>query len=291
MNRDFKTPSIYTSIEDLEAMANACGGLCRDGYDSLLLLGVPGPREVITSSKPKGAPTSHYFHLYDTLFVDLGFKLPFSNFVCETLCVVNIAPTQLHPNSWGFLRCFEILCDRLGITPSYELFFCFYWVKGVPSVAANLMSFSSYTNLARFYPFKNNYHKQFHGRWFKVFDNPDFAQLTTYEDCSYKFPFYWTETPQTAIKIVDGMLTPDQVHAAEFLETIPVLRCSLMIKAAAENQLDEYLTSGEFSFPCFLLFVYSFTAFLIIVFCFVLQLVAPPSHLKPWTPFESANAP
>ncbi|RDY09221.1 hypothetical protein CR513_06446, partial [Mucuna pruriens] len=40
-----------------------------------------------------------FFYFYDTLFLKLGVKLPFIDFEWSVLRVLNIAPTQLHPNS------------------------------------------------------------------------------------------------------------------------------------------------------------------------------------------------
>lgn len=42
-------------MEDVKAIDQACGGLCRDGYKDLLLLGVTGPDEWITSHKMPGS--------------------------------------------------------------------------------------------------------------------------------------------------------------------------------------------------------------------------------------------
>lgn len=245
MRRDFLQPSIFATMKNVEAIDEACGGLCRDGYKDLLLLGVTGPDEFNTSHKPPGSDSSHYLYLYSTLFVKMGFKLPFSNFICETLSVLNISLFQLHPNSWGFLRSFEIICKNLGITPSYTLSFYFYWNKGFASVFCNLLSFTSFNDSGRFHAFRRNFHGSFNRRWFKVFDNPGFAQLTTYVGCTYKFPLYWTESPKTAIKIMEEMLTPDEIHAVEFLKTLLIVSCAQLFEAAAKDKVGEFLETGE----------------------------------------------
>ncbi|RDX70749.1 hypothetical protein CR513_49988, partial [Mucuna pruriens] len=58
-----------------------------------------------------------YKYLYDTLPMKLGVQLPFIDFQYSILWILNVAPTQLHPNSWVFVQAFEILCEGLGKLP------------------------------------------------------------------------------------------------------------------------------------------------------------------------------
>nr|KYP58587.1 hypothetical protein KK1_014001 [Cajanus cajan]KYP58591.1 hypothetical protein KK1_014005 [Cajanus cajan] len=71
--------------------------------------------------------------MYHCFFRDLGVFLPFTQFECYFLNFVNSAPYQLHPNSWGFLRAFQVLCTVLEIEVSLRVFLHFYQLKlGVP---------------------------------------------------------------------------------------------------------------------------------------------------------------
>ncbi|RDX92421.1 hypothetical protein CR513_25438, partial [Mucuna pruriens] len=67
-----------------------------------------------------------FFYLYDTLHSKLGIKLPFTHFERAILHALNVAPTQLHPNSWAFVQAFELLCEDLGKAPSLGVFFWFF---------------------------------------------------------------------------------------------------------------------------------------------------------------------
>ena len=60
--------------------------------------------------------------VYSTIFQRLGLRLPFTPFERSLLTDVNVAPAQLHPNSWAFVRAFAILCHSLGYTPSVDFF-------------------------------------------------------------------------------------------------------------------------------------------------------------------------
>nr|KYP44917.1 hypothetical protein KK1_033551 [Cajanus cajan] len=70
-----------------------------------------------------------YIYMYQCLFRDLGVVIPFTPFECEFLRKINVAPSQLHPNSWGFLWAFQILCLVMGMNPSLGIFMHFYQLK------------------------------------------------------------------------------------------------------------------------------------------------------------------
>ncbi|KAL2329820.1 hypothetical protein Fmac_017401 [Flemingia macrophylla] len=69
------------------------------------------------------------FYVYDCWFRDLEVKLPFDDFILSVLRTLNVAPTQLHPNSWAAMQAFKVLCLSLGVTPMTPLFLHFYSCK------------------------------------------------------------------------------------------------------------------------------------------------------------------
>jgi hypothetical protein len=79
---------------------------------------------------PDGVP-SHIFYTYSHVLEDLNVKIPFTDFECEILKFLNVAPTQIHPNSWAFIRGFEILAKGKGFEPTVGEFCSFYRTKGV----------------------------------------------------------------------------------------------------------------------------------------------------------------
>lgn len=60
------------------------------------------------------------------MFKDLKIILPFTNFKYGVLTKMNVSPTQLHPNSWAFMKIFSTLCDYLNIAPIANKFLYFY---------------------------------------------------------------------------------------------------------------------------------------------------------------------
>ncbi|MED6134934.1 hypothetical protein PIB30_041585 [Stylosanthes scabra] len=55
-----------------------------------------------------GHPEERYFiYMYECLFSKLGVRVPFTQFEQDILFECRVAPTQLHPNSWGFMKAFQ----------------------------------------------------------------------------------------------------------------------------------------------------------------------------------------
>jgi len=69
--------------------------------------------------------------MYEPVLEEFGVKISFTRFEMDVLRLLNVAPTQIRPNSWAFIRGFEILCAALDLIPSAGAFFHFYGSKGV----------------------------------------------------------------------------------------------------------------------------------------------------------------
>jgi hypothetical protein len=82
-----------------------------------------------TSSKVCSEYDNHVFPMYEVVFKDMGFRLPFSHFQREVLRWTKLSPTQIHPNSYAFMRAFELLCDYLHIPASKNVLFSFFTVQ------------------------------------------------------------------------------------------------------------------------------------------------------------------
>jgi len=70
--------------------------------------------------------TEKFFYMYMCHFSQLHVRLPLDDFIIGVLCALNVAPTQLHPNSWAYLQAFRILCQSLYLEPSPYAFLYFY---------------------------------------------------------------------------------------------------------------------------------------------------------------------
>jgi len=133
-----------------------------------------------------------FFYVYSTLFSHLYVSFPFDDFTMSILRILNVAPTQLHPNSWAILQAFLVICQIFGLTPTLESFL--YYYNTHPSHPVGWLSLSSRPGNVHFAAFTSSY-KNFKDYYFKVFVEPDGRDLFYNADGTTKFPFHWTEKP------------------------------------------------------------------------------------------------
>ncbi|MED6156970.1 hypothetical protein PIB30_019092 [Stylosanthes scabra] len=53
--------------------------------------------------------SNDHIFVYEATFTKVGIQLPFTEFEIAVLKQYGIAPSQIHPNSWGFIRGFEVI--------------------------------------------------------------------------------------------------------------------------------------------------------------------------------------
>jgi len=128
-----------------------------------------------------------FFFLYQTMFKRTGLRLPFSGFERELLTEINVAPAQLHPNNWAFIRAFEILNGYLGLLPSVDIFLHFFEVK--KQGKSLWVSFSGVAGRIILTLFQNSY-KGWKGKLFRVCCTK--RDPTTLDG----FPLYWVKEPR-----------------------------------------------------------------------------------------------
>lgn len=75
------------------------------------------------------SPSDKVTTLVSPLIKDMGFVFHCSPFSIEVMRVLNIAPTQLFSNSWGFIKAFETACEYLDVTPALGVFFIFLYYQ------------------------------------------------------------------------------------------------------------------------------------------------------------------
>jgi len=78
-------------------------------------------------------PEGPFCFFYATFFKKVLLHPPLSIFEKELLIELNVAPAQLHPNSWAFIHAFIILCAQFGISPSIKVFLYFFEAKHISS--------------------------------------------------------------------------------------------------------------------------------------------------------------
>ncbi|MCH79281.1 hypothetical protein A2U01_0000027 [Trifolium medium] len=83
-----------------------------------------------SASYPEGMP-EHFFdnveeedrNDWKIVFQEMGYRLPFSEFQIAVFDHLELTSSQLHPNSLGFIRAFELTALHFNFEPTVKLFF------------------------------------------------------------------------------------------------------------------------------------------------------------------------
>ncbi|RDY10135.1 hypothetical protein CR513_05389, partial [Mucuna pruriens] len=198
--------------------------ICQHGPWSVLVSPCRHGESVSTIPTAGGKP---YFYLYDTLHSKLGVKLPFTHFERAILQALNVAPTQLYPNSWAFVRAFELLCEDLGKAPSLGVFFWFFSLQKTDKVGWT--SLSNRPKRKLFKPFLESY-KSFKTWFFKVIPSDSRPNLLLDQLGRPFFPLAWMHQPVVSVTVRRKDLKDWEDVFIKELEELPLLPSADIIK-------------------------------------------------------------
>jgi len=125
-------------------------------------------------------------------FSQLHVRLPLDDFTMGVLRALNVAPTQLHLNSWAYLQAFRILCQSLYLEPTPYAFLYFYDTR--PRRSATWLSLIIHPSINKLDAFSQSF-KHFKDGYFKVVVKEGGKAYFLNADGSVKFPFSWTNNP------------------------------------------------------------------------------------------------
>jgi len=180
-------PTVFRKPDDLDKVL-ARAPVVRSGLPSdIVIAEICGYTDRVCHGR-ENAPVD-FFYVYSTLFADLKVTLPFDEFTMDVLRFLNLAPTQLHPNSWACMQAFRMVCQLFNLTPRAEVFLFYYNTNSVTPVS--WVSLTSRPGSVRFAAFSISY-KNFKERYFKIFVVPDGREYFYNVDVT-KFLFHWTQ--------------------------------------------------------------------------------------------------
>ena len=152
-----------------------------------------------------------FFFMYSTTFKRLKLRLLFTGFEHALLTEVNVAPAQLHPNSWAFARAFSIFCNHYGHTPSVDVFLYFFEAKNPGKKM--WMSFNGVVGRVLMSLFQQSY-KGFKGKFFKIGCSKFDPNLLD------GFPLSWVEKLGLKKRRCLEDLTPRDQETCEFFSNL-----------------------------------------------------------------------
>nr|KYP68866.1 hypothetical protein KK1_022515 [Cajanus cajan] len=158
--------------------------------------------------------------MYECLFRELGVSLPLDDFQMGVLRVLNVAPTQLHPNGWAYMQAFRVLCKYHYIEPSVGLFLHYFCTR--PSNKhMKWLSLIRHADRPLMRPYTSSF-KGFKGGFVKVMIDPVVGR-NYFFDAEQKplFPLYWTRQARKYDEYPLEMLTEAEVSASRILNGLP----------------------------------------------------------------------
>jgi len=119
------------------------------------ILAVEHCRPTDTICMDQSSSEGPFFFLNSCLFFDLHVALPFNNFTMGVLQALNVAPSQLHLNTWDSLQTFRLICDAFRLSPTLSTFLSYYTSHPVEPVIWHFLISQSGNIL--FNPFTTSY--------------------------------------------------------------------------------------------------------------------------------------
>jgi len=158
----------------------------------------------------------------------------------DVLKILNVAPSQIRPNSWAFIRDFEILCKAFEIEPLLGPFLYFYGTKDVNKGA--WVSISAHPGKRLFPLYASNFKKDWKDTFVKVKGTPNCAVASVLIDGEPKFPLSWTPAPAAEMGFDFDKMTPYEQGVVCFLEKMLLSDIhKLLNKEGDPDDLDAYL--------------------------------------------------
>ncbi|XP_052113387.1 uncharacterized protein LOC127744821 [Arachis duranensis] len=144
-----------------------CGGTDEESsYDVF----VPAPHERLYEINFHHPRVADWIWFYKAMFTQVGVRIPFSAFQMALLNRISVSPSQLHPNSWVSIRCFEMVCEYLELPVSVDVYLFFFTLTNPSKEGKHkkgFMSFRSAQGRKIFGLFEDSYHG-FKDKYFKV---------------------------------------------------------------------------------------------------------------------------
>lgn len=122
--------------------------------------------------------------VYATVFKKVKLRFPLTRFERELLTELDIAPAQLHPNGWAFVRAYQIVCAYLGHPASVDVFLFLFEAKNPGDRL--WVSFNGIAGRSILSIFQQSY-KDWKGKFVRVCCNDQSPTLLD------GFPLYWVD--------------------------------------------------------------------------------------------------
>ncbi|MED6116614.1 hypothetical protein PIB30_101858 [Stylosanthes scabra] len=154
------------------------------------------------------------------MFTEFGVRVPFTDFQQRLLNRASVAPSQLHPNAWSAIRCFELVTDSLRLSQDPEIIlylFTLFSPNTEGKTKKGYMSVRPGKHRKIFGLYENSFH-DFKGRFFKIFPVGEYRPFWLSLEGQGRFPLYWSrDAGIDYVPVTYKSLTADQKDTADIL--------------------------------------------------------------------------
>ena len=165
----------------------------------------------------RGSYPADFFFMYAWVMKDSCLVIPFDDFCTDVLRYLNVAPTQLHPNGWTYVRAFQFVCAALCLTPTIPLFFTHYQSR--PGKSVGWLSLISQVRNCLFKHFSSSY-KHFKDTFIKITFG-EVGRGYIFDGEEPKFPLYWRRSPARASFWPRSGLSAKDSSTLSVLDSLP----------------------------------------------------------------------
>src|ERR1044072_6992468 len=266
-----KVCSEFCSKGKLRAFLHNLEHCCEDEYT----VEPPLLNEPVCRGLPSEGAYDSIFQ-YCQMFTKLNMPIPFSEFECSLLRRLNVAHSQLHINSWDFIRSFELACRFLHVEPTVPLFSCFYYTRRSKNALVGWTSLYSVGDIRFIKPYSDCF-KRFSSKFFKVLILDDYPYVIFEDDGTPKFPLYWTRDPVVMKRGEVEKLLPADRDAASKLQALGEIDSTTLLSleyrpAELPEFFGIFLPYAAFELNM-LGSLHNFYFYLSFLFCFVIYLL------------------
>ncbi|MED6167404.1 hypothetical protein PIB30_002375 [Stylosanthes scabra] len=153
----------------------------------------------------------HFIYMYECLFSKLGVRVPFTQFEQDVLYECRVAPSQLHPNPWRFMKAFQTVCWYLHLDLSLRAFLYFFHITQPFSSRkkSQWSSFRAREGRRIFTLYEESFHN-FKNYYFKLRAVEGVRSFYENEKGKYQFLLYWYSGPESPKFDFDDLDETDQ---------------------------------------------------------------------------------
>lgn len=188
--------SLYTNVPDVNLFRSKFNISSTGHEEDVVVLLSCDEDERVCDQETSGEQDESYL-MYMAVLEEFGVKIPFTSLEMDVLKFLNVAPSQIRPNSWAFIRGFEILCKALSLEPSVGVFFHFYGTKDVNK--GTWISIGAHAGKRLFPPYASNFKKEWRDSFARIQGAPECSTASILVDGKPKFPLRWTNNPRAVM--------------------------------------------------------------------------------------------